>query len=295
VTTDRRCTFSVRAFAKVNLSLRVLDRRSDGYHTLETTFQSLKLHDTLTFRTVPGGPFGIECDDPDCPVDRANLVWRAAELAWQAAGRRGDPAGLNIRLAKRIPMQAGLGGGSSDAAATLRGCAALWRVSRTRLLALAPELGADVPFFVTGGTALGVDRGDRLTALPDHQHAWVVLLVPSFGVSTKEAYAWFDEDQARRPDESEARVGLELPRNDLEHPVSTHHPDIARMVGDLERAGSSLAAMSGSGSAVFGLFPSRVRAVAAGKALGRRGRRAIVTETLGRAKYRTLSHVPPCR
>src|SRR5580704_8380869 len=114
------------AFAKINLTLRVLGIRSDGYHELRTVLQSLDLHDSLTFTSAgePDGsgvePFCIECTDRACPTDRTNLVWRAAEALWRAARRRGQPAGVRVRLVKNIPMQAGLGGGSSDAAAALR-------------------------------------------------------------------------------------------------------------------------------------------------------------------------------
>ena len=118
--TAKRRTESVtcRAFAKINLDLRVLGVRPDGYHELRTTFQSIALADTLTF-TRASGPFRIDCDQPDCPTDRRNLVWRAAELVWKAARRRGAPRDLHVKIIKRIPMQAGLGGGSSDAAAAI--------------------------------------------------------------------------------------------------------------------------------------------------------------------------------
>ena len=109
----------VRAFAKINLSLRVLGVRPDGYHELRTILQSIELHDTLTIRAVPG-PFQLTCDDPECPSNSTNLIWRAAEQLWTASGRQGSPRDISIDLAKRIPLQAGLGGGSSDAAAVLR-------------------------------------------------------------------------------------------------------------------------------------------------------------------------------
>jgi len=288
VTTDRRRTFHVKAFAKINLALRIVGSRTDRYHDLETTFQSLRLHDTLSFKSVPGETFRLSCDDPLCPIDDRNLVWRAAALVWRAAGRSGDPRGVRIALKKRIPMQAGLGGGSSDAAAALRGCSALWRVAHAKLVTLAAELGADVPFFLEGGTAFGAGRGDRLTRLPDHPHAWVVLLIPSFGVSTKDAYGWFDEAMS---DPYVGRVLREQPLNDLEVPVTRHHPEIGRMIRALERSGASTAAMSGSGSAVYGLFSSRASATAAASALERRGRRAVVTETLGYLRYRDLSRI----
>ena len=286
-------TVRAHAFAKINLTLRVLGVRPDGYHELRTTFQSIALHDTLTCRARPGG-FRIACDDAACPADEANLVWRAADRVWAAAGRRGAPRGVEVRLAKRIPMQAGLGGGSSDAAAAIRALAALWAVALTadRARAIAAALGADVAFFLEGGAALGVGRGDVLSPLIDGPAAWVTLVVPAFGVSTQEAFGWWDGEQRRRADrgaERPALPGLPEHGNDLEGPVASHHPEIARIVKALQRHGGSYAAMSGSGSAVFGLFDRRADASAAAQALAGRGRRALVTRTLNRARYARLS------
>ena len=186
----------VPAFAKINRSLRVLGLRPDGYHELRTEFQSIALHDTLVI-DARRGPFRLTCDDLECPSDETNLVWRAAALAWKAARRRGEPRGVAIHLEKRIPMQSGLGGGSSDAAAALRGLGRIWRVDRTTQREIATSLGADVPYFLDGGTMLGEDRGDRLSRLPDARRVWVVLVIPSFGVSTKDAYGWWDADRPR--------------------------------------------------------------------------------------------------
>ncbi len=157
---------TVPAFAKINLTLRVLGVRDDGYHAVRTVLQSLALHDTLTFRAARGA-FRIECDDPGCPTDRTNLVWRAADLVWRAAGRADRPRDVVVQIAKRIPLQAGLGGGSSNAAAAIRALVALWRLDlpREQLHAIAASLGADVPFFLEGGTALGLDRGDLVFPL----------------------------------------------------------------------------------------------------------------------------------
>jgi 4-diphosphocytidyl-2-C-methyl-D-erythritol kinase len=285
----------VNAFAKINLALHVLGARRDGYHELRTTFQTLALHDTLTFSTSRG-PFEIVCDDPACPVDRSNLVWRAAERLWRAAGRRGAPGGVSVRLAKRIPLQAGLGGGSSDAAAALRALAKLWRVTlaRDRLRRIAIQLGADVPFFLEGGTVLGLNRGDVLRPLADWPASWVVLVLPHFGVSSKDAYRWWDA-AARTPLRLDARRrGALRPGagtfgacgNDLEGPVAARHPEISRIVAVLTRAGAHHAAMSGSGSAVFGLFGDRRAAERVARTLGGPSRRALVTRTLGRAGYR---------
>ena len=182
-----------RAFAKINLSLRVVAARPDGYHELRTIFQSIALHDTLTIRSV-AGPFRLTCDDRSLACDRTNLVWRAAERLWKVARRRGALRGVAIHVSKCIPVQAGLGGGSSDAAATLRALAKLWRVDPQSVLESAVTLGADVPYFLEGGTVLGLERGDVLFPLIDRPRQWVVLVVPAFSVSTKDAFGWWDED-----------------------------------------------------------------------------------------------------
>jgi 4-diphosphocytidyl-2-C-methyl-D-erythritol kinase len=267
----------VRAHAKINLSLRVLGTRADGYHELRTIFQSIALHDTLTIRRVRG-PFRVACDDLGCPVDESNLVWKAAARLWKASGRRGAPRGIVVDLVKRIPMQAGLGGGSSDAAATLIALGRLWRVKPDRIRDAGAAVGADVPFFFEGGTALGLDRGDLLFSLLDRPRAWVVLVLPDFGVSTKDAFGWWDEAALPRVTRETA--------NDLQAPVAAHHPVIARIVTALEREGAAQASMSGSGSAVFGLFSSRTAADRAARRVGSTaGCRVLVTRTLTRAEY----------
>jgi len=280
------CAVRVSAYAKINLSLRVLGVRPDGYHELRTVFQSIALHDTLTAR-VRRGPFALQCDDPACPADETNLVWRAAERVWAASRRSGAPrrreimSGVEVRLAKRIPLQAGLGGGSSDAAAALRVFGSLWRVDESSLRDIAATLGADVPYFMEGGTVLGLDRGDLLYPLLDHPAAWVTLVVPPFGVSTAEAYRWWDETGGLGPPEDL--------QNDLERPVAAHHPEIARIVKALQKAGAFHAAMSGSGSAVFGLFGRRPAAERATRALQKKGVRALLTRTVNRAAYQRLN------
>src|SRR3990172_2379828 len=289
----RSRTTKVRAFAKINLSLRVLDVRADLYHELRTVFQSIALHDTVTFRPVPG-PLRLECSDPACPVDRVNLVWRAAECVWVAAGREGGPRDVAIRVEQRLRRAAGLGGGSSDAPAALRALASLWRVAPARLPETAGSLGADVPYFLEGGTVLGLERGDALFPLLDLPASWVTLAIPSFGVSTKDAYAWWDEDAGRRGEAPRevrnvgaAGVGWLAEserRNDLQQPVADRHPEIVKIVKALRRAGATHAAMSGSGSTVFGLFDRRVDAERAARAIGSGGG-TVVTRTLGRTEY----------
>jgi 4-diphosphocytidyl-2-C-methyl-D-erythritol kinase len=268
---SRDAGLRVRAFAKINVTLKVLGRRPDGYHDLRTVMQSIALHDRLSFDAA-SGPLVIECSNPDVPTDRTNLVWRAASLVWRAAGRSGPMRGVRVTIDKRIPLQAGLGGGSADAAATLRSLSRLWcpRLTPGQLTDIAARLGADVPFFLTGGTALGVDRGDRVFSLADARPAWVVLAKPDFGVGTPDAYRWFDEqplDARWRTVREQFRGPYGEGGNDLQRPVVRRHPRIAALIRGLKQGGAFWAAMSGSGSACFGMFDNAEAARAAADGL----------------------------
>ena len=282
----------VQACAKINLTLRVLGIHADGYHELRTTFQSLALHDTLTFTAKPG-PFRLLSHDPDCPTDETNLVWKAAARLWRAAGRRGDPNGVTVRITKRVPVQAGLGGGSSDAAAALRALRVLWRldVADEQLEHIGRDLGADVAFFLAGGTVLGVERGDLLFPLVDAPRAWVVLARPDFGVSTTEAYGWWDAAWLAAGGQVSGGLGSSRSSrkdewiNDLQGPVVERHPRILKLVRALARHGAQFAAMSGSGSAVFGLCADRATAERAAAAVTSRTVSTWVTRTTTRAEH----------
>ena len=249
----------------------------------------------MTF-TRHAGPFTIDCDDPRLPVDRRNLVWKAASLLWRTIGRRrGDiPKDVVVRLKKNVPQEAGLGGGSADAAMTLLGLTRLWGldVDLPTLSRLAGRLGADVPFFLVGGTALGLGRGDDIYPLVDLPRTYVVVVRPNFGVSTVEAYGWYD-NEPRRGSREPARKPLperwpewaSVLRNDLEPAVTRHHPTIARIRHALIDAGAVVAAMSGSGSAVFGLFDRLDAARRTASDLSRPGWQVVSTRTLSRSEY----------
>jgi 4-diphosphocytidyl-2-C-methyl-D-erythritol kinase len=283
------------AFAKINLDLRVLGVRSDGFHDLRTVFQSLAVHDVLTFTRRPGA-FAIESDDPALPVDRRNLIWKAASLLWRTVGRgRGDaPTGVHVGLRKRVPTAAGLGGGSADAAMTLLALSRLWGldVDAPTVSRLAARIGADVPFFLVGGTALGLGRGDDIYPLVDLPRTYVVVVRPRFGVATGDAYAWYDNEPRRHGREPLLR---QMPtawpdwarsmRNDLEPAVTRHHPTIARIKAALLDAGATFAAMSGSGSAVFGLFQRADAARRCSSDLARPGWQVLCTRTVSRSEY----------
>lgn len=289
----KRLRLTVRAHAKVNLDLRVLGVRADGYHELRTVFQSIELHDTLVCSDKPG-PFTLKCRNPIVPLDASNLVWKAAATLWTALGRSGEIRDAVVQIDKKIPVEAGLGGGSSDAAAALIALGRLWGGAPVTLLReVGATIGADVPFFLSGGTALGLGRGEEIYPLVDLPPHYVVIVRPPFGVSTAEAYGWYDEDRAAGLRENREFQTLPVPWpsraaqmvNDLEPPVMRRHQEIGGLKTQLREAGATAAAMSGSGSAVFGLFRSRLAAERAVKPLSRNGARALVTRTLTRAEH----------
>jgi 4-diphosphocytidyl-2-C-methyl-D-erythritol kinase len=285
---------SLPSFAKVNLDLRVLGTRPDGYHDLKTVFQSLALFDNVTV-TARRGPLTVTCDEPDIPTDQRNLVWKAASLLHRVArGRQSPPRDIAIDLRKRVPAEAGLGGGSSNAAMTLLALNKLWKLDLDlgSLTRIGARLGADVPYFLVGGTALGLGRGDDIYPLADMPPVHVVILRPGFGVATSDAYQWFDEESRRSTKDPAPRV---MPpgwpawsatlRNDLEIPVVRHHPAIGRIRQSLVDAGATFAAMSGSGSAVFGLFERADAARRTANDLARPGWLSLHTRTLNRREY----------
>jgi 4-diphosphocytidyl-2-C-methyl-D-erythritol kinase len=281
----------LRPSAKVNLLLRVGQTRLDGYHEVRTLLQSIALSDTLVL-TSRRGPFALAVRGPGVPPDRDNLVWRAASAFWQALGRTGDPRDVHVKLEKQIPVAAGLGGGSADAAAALAGLNVLWdaRWSRAALTQFAGSLGADVPFFLHGGTAIGVGRGEELYPVDDIGRLGVIVIKPSWGVATAEAYGWLDDDRAAAP----AGAGRDAPAldagwatgpirliNDLEPPVARRHPEILTMIEALRREGATAAAMTGSGAAVYALL-SEAAARRAAVRLKRPDWLVILTRTLTR-------------
>jgi 4-diphosphocytidyl-2-C-methyl-D-erythritol kinase len=284
---------SIRAHGKINLDLRVLGTRPDGFHELRTVFQAIALHDTI--RCVPRpGPFAIECATAGVPLDHTNLIWRAAATLWRSLRRGGQVRDIVVQVDKQIPLQAGLGGGSADAAATLVALTHLWRipVKPSQLTDVAAHIGSDVPFFLSGGTALGLGRGEEIYPLADLPPHSIVLLIPGFGVSTSEAYGWYDSERelSRAPKEPQHVPGPWPSRaaqmiNDLEAPIAHHHPEIDQMKAALRRAGALAASMSGSGSTVFGLFQKRRDATAAVERLTGSGWRVLLTESLDRGAY----------
>jgi 4-diphosphocytidyl-2-C-methyl-D-erythritol kinase len=285
----------VPAFAKINLDLRVLGKRADGYHELRTVFHTISLADTLEVRFLPGRRTEIELLDPqNIP---GNLVWKSAETAIEAMGAHGK---VLIHLKKRIPMGAGLGGGSSDAAAVLLALNALTGrpLPLDRLCELGAELGSDVPFFLLGGAAVGIGRGTELFPLPDRPAQFGLLIAPDVAVSTAEAYAALSPRLTTKSQENKIvsfqslvwdRGVSKAGCNDFEAVVFKRHKRLAGLKQRLLDAGASTALMTGSGSAIFGLFPSEAAVKGALKKLSdaKSGERFFSFSLVNRTRYRS--------
>jgi len=282
---------TVPAYAKLNLGLRVLGKRADGYHAIETIFQELEFHDTLHFRKRPGH-FSLTTDHATLPVGERNLVWRTVQLLHQHTG---CPTEFTIHLEKHIPIGAGLGGGSSDAAATLLGMNRLFRLnlSQERVSELGAQLGSDVVFFLHGGTAFASGRGEIIYPLADISPTWVVLVNPGIHISSGWAYKKlnlkltnFQDIISVHPKFDGGHIaGLRdvCPENVLEYPVIQKYPVIREIKAALHWYGAEWTMMSGSGSTVFGIFKQKCAAEHARQCMEQPGWLVVLTRTKQRA------------
>jgi len=283
--------FQLPSFAKVNLALRVLGRRDDGYHELETIFQTVSLHDTLHFDA--SDELVLECDDPLAPLGDANLIVKAAKLLAETFGA---DEGARIYLEKRIPFPGGLGGGSSNAAVALVGLSRLWNLDTTieQLHRIAAKIGADVPFFLYGGTALGTGRGDVISELDDAPLENVLIVTPDIDVPTREIFAKYAADGLTTSAPKHTLINYRFRpgdasvfENDLEETVFAMHPEVGSVKRELEKLGAKAALMSGSGASVFAVFEKEETRQAALKALGQRpDRRTFAVAAISREQYR---------
>lgn len=288
----------VPAFAKINLRLEVLGKRPDNFHELRTIFQTISLKDELRLKKSlkPGielrvaGNASLSAE----PMEK-NLVYRAVNALRRELAL---PGGVAIELRKAIPAGRGLGGGSSDAAAALIGCLRLAKrkLPRERLLAIAAGLGADVPFFLQGGRALGIGKGDEIYPLPDIPKRHILVVSPqAIHVPTPDAYRWLHAAQLTNSAGNSklyefCALAWSLQGgpllNDFEEAVFQQHPRLAEIKRDLLRNGATEALLAGSGSAVFGVFPSPAKARRA--AVGFPLDQTFVCETVSRDSYRRL-------
>ncbi len=288
----------IPAYAKVNLRLDILGKRSDGYHELRTIFQTISLHDTLRIRSSRSKDISLQIvGNPELSSEpiQSNLVYRAVDAVRQELK---ISSGVDILLTKNIPSGAGLGGGSSDAAAALIGYLRLTRrkLPLPQLLSLASTLGADVPFFLFGGRALGVNKGDEIYPLPASVSGSVLVVFPSgIRVPTSDAYRWLNAAALDSLTKSAAAHKLSkfcalcwsVPpdslSNDFETAIFQRHPRLETIKRQLLHKGASEALLAGSGSAVFGVFPSPAKARRA--VAGFPGDQTFVCEFVSRARY----------
>ena len=265
------------AYAKLNLTLDVLGKRSDGYHNLRSVMQGISLCDEVHILVDTGNDWKIVCTEPGIPTGEKNLAWKAARAFCDTIGF--EPGGLEIRIEKRIPAGAGLGGGSADAAAVLR---ALNRhcgnpLSVLQLAEVGAKVGSDVPFCVLLGTAMAEGRGERLRALPGMPACNIVVCKPGFSISTPELYRRLDESVITyRPNNKAMEEALRLSDlhlisnevlNVFDEVVSALHPELNDIKSVCKSCGSLCQQMTGSGSAVFAIMPDEHSASAARKEL----------------------------
>ena len=313
-------TVAVRSFAKINVGLYIGAARADGYHDLRTVYQTIALHDVIRLSVGRGSGVEILCTDPRVPLDASNTCWRIADRVMDELGAKGK---VKIEIEKRLPVQGGLGAASSNAVATMLALerALKKKLSATARLRIAAEVGSDLPLFLVGGTILGVGRGEEVYPLPDLPPLPIVVVTPEIGVSTPRAFGDWDETNSQRLTQSPAsdrlfevgrvlsawlssypntgasakggsragnllsglvRTGIE---NDFERVVFPKYPELRDIKGELERAGSKYASLSGSGSTLYGLFRSPAAATKAVGLLRKRGLKAAATSTLTRSQY----------
>lgn len=281
----------LKAYAKINLTLDVLGQRQDGYHEIDSLVQTVNLYDTLVLERAP--EMRLASSGYDAPSDERNLVWQAYVLLKERFGLEG---GVSATITKRIPTQAGLGGGSSDAAAALLGTARLYGVEPTEreLMAMAAELGSDVPFFLTGGTARMRGSGEIIEPLPDAPEMNLVIVWPGFGVSTAQAYRRLDERDV--PSAAATEKALEAVKagdieglldsmsNDFECVVLDDYTELAEIKDLMCRLGSKSTLLCGSGSAMVGVMIDRDHAQEVANRMRKEYSDVWATRTISRSR-----------
>jgi 4-diphosphocytidyl-2-C-methyl-D-erythritol kinase len=295
-------SLSLPSFAKINWSLEILGKRPDGYHEVRTVLQTISLHDDLHFEGSEDGSVALSCDDPEIPTDDRNLIIRAA---YALKDRYQVKLGARVRLRKRIPAKAGLGGASSNAAITLLALAQIWQVALTLppVLELAAGLGADVPFFLLGGRSLATGTGSTVMPLVDTDSAiqHLIVITPKASVATADAYAAFSSralttmgtdpilsssrNEAISENSGQWSPYAEL-KNDFESVIFDIEPEIRRAKEMLLQAGAFRALLAGSGSSVFGIFADqKAQQRAINEIQSESGWRVFPCVTLSRSEY----------
>lgn len=314
---------TIPSFAKINLGLRIGPLREDGFHQLRTVYQTIGLHDIVSVSVVRGSGIEIRCDDPRVPTDSTNTCFSIVERAMQALKARGRVV-IKIEKRLPVQGGLGGASGNAVAALLAVERSLRKRLPMAERLQIAAEVGSDIPLFLIGGTVLGVGRGEEVYPLPDLPPTTCVIALPEIAISTPKAFADWDEEAKLTPSAHSDRM-LEFSReisawlnavpisggrrsgvsargggraenplldlvrtgieNDFERVVFPKYPELLEVKRVLERTGAQYASLSGSGSAIYGLFDSSSQAAAAAKKLVRQGTRALVTSTLTRRQY----------
>lgn len=274
--------------AKINLGLEMLGRREDDYHEIRTLLQTIDLCDILEFRLIPEDAIILRGDEPRIPWDERNLIHKAARVL---KDQYAISKGIEVRTHKRIPPGRGLGGGSSNAAMTLYALDKLWELNlgKSSMIALGKSLGADVPYFLEGGLCLGLARGDEVETIDDIPTCYCVLALPEVAIITASVYSRVPISLTSEPKDSKIIRFLESRRlglleNRLEETVFRLYPQIKAIKSLFQRLGPELSLMSGTGSAVFGLFMEESKAIKALKEMDK-FQPSILVETLPRERY----------
>lgn len=288
----RSSLLRARSFAKVNLALSILGRRVDGYHDIQTIFQTIDVSDELEFRPAP--QIELHCENLPGIRRENNLVWKAAT---SLASALGETRGVSITLKKKMPAGSGLGGGSGNAAVTLLSLRRLWNagIPDSDLFSLAAGLGSDVPFFLHGGAALGIGRGEQIHLLPDPPVQHLVVIYPGIQVSTAEAYRSLNLGLTSSATDhriqrlcGQVQTGksyLTEIFNDFEASILSAYPPIREAKDFLRTRGAVATLLSGSGSSVFGFFSDEESAFAAARESRGATWRVFPAKTLSRAEY----------
>jgi len=278
----------LHSFAKINLGLEVLGKREDDYHEVRTLLQTINLYDVLEFRSIPTDTILLRGDDKRVPWDGRNLIHKAAQLL---RDNHGVSTGVEVRVQKRIPPGKGLGGGSSNAAMTLYALDRFWglNLGKRALMELGKSLGADVPYFLEGGLCLGLGRGDEVEIIEDLPACYCVLVLPETTILTASVYSQFRPSLTSNTKDSKIirfleNRRLQLLENSLEETVFRSYPQIKAIKSLFQRLEPELSLMSGSGSAVFGLFFEERKAREALKELNKI-HLSLLVETIPRGRY----------
>ena len=281
----------IKSFAKINLGLEILDKRENGYHEIKTIFQSINLFDLLEFRLIKEDKIILIGNNNSIQWDENNLIYKASVLLKKVFSVK---RGVEIKVIKNIPAGKGLGGGSSNSAITFLALKKIWNldIEKNKLIKLAKELGADVPYFFFGGKAIGLGRGDEIHPLRDEEQYYVLLVFPEFSISTKEIYHYWDKKYTLTSKNKESKIYKFLKdkkirslENDLEKVVFDLYPMLKDIKKKILKKGAELAMVSGSGSSVYGIFSNELKAVEVLAEFERKNLKCMVIPTISREKY----------